>query len=80
MLINKYKKKKNIKSNKTIFKKKSRIAKKIENDKDEIYALNEHDERYLYNHYFTSKTFIIYITSFKVDEIKKSRREYSNTN
>ena len=63
-----------------VFKKReSRTAQKIENNKNEISAPYEHDERYLFNYYFISKTFIANITSFKIDEIKKNRWEYSKT-
>ena len=79
MLINIYEKKKEIESNKMFLKKKSRTAQKIKNDKNEIFAPCEHDERYLFNHHFISKTFIINITSFKIDEIKENRREYFET-
>ena len=64
-----------------VFKKKeSRTAQKIENDKNEIFAPCEHDKRYLFNYYFILKTFIASIMFFKIDEIKKNRRKYLETN
>ena len=69
MLTNKYEKKKNI----AFLKKKSRIAKKIENDKDEIYAFNEHCEKYICNYHIASETSFAYSTSFKIREIRKDR-------
>ena len=78
-MINEYEEKEKIESNKTTRKKKSKIAQKIENDKNENFAPCERDKRYLFNYYFITKTFIASITFFKIDKIKKSRREYSET-
>ena len=80
MLINKYEKKKDIESNKTSLKKKSRIAKKIENNKNEICAFNKHCEKYICNYHFALKTFFAYSMFFKVREIKRNRREHIKTN
>ena len=79
MLINKYEKKKKIESSKIFRKKKSRITQKIKNNRNEIFAFNRSDERYLFNYYFIIKTFIANITFFKIDKIKKNRREYFKT-
>ena len=81
MLTDVYEKKKKIESNKMSLKKKNlELRKKLKNNKNEIFAPCEHDKRYLFNYYFISKTLIVNITFFKIDEIKKSRREYFEIN